>query len=93
MNANDKGADNMAYFKAAYLEEVSEVKEVAKALEEALKQTDEEYEIITDKGRPNENSSWISREEFLEFMIEYAINALSGNVGYIFPDEEKCTKK
>ena len=90
---NDKGADNMADFKAAYLEEVKEVKEVVKALEETLEQTDEEYEIITDEGQPNEKSNWISREEFLEFMIEYAINTLSGSVGYIFPDDEKCVKK
>ena len=90
---NDKGADKMADFKAAYLEEVKEVKEVVKALEETLEQTDEEYEIITDEGQPNEKSNWISREEFLEFMIEYAINTLSGSVGYIFPDDEKCVKK
>lgn len=90
---NDKGADNMVDFKAAYLEEVKEVKEVVRALEETLEQTDEEYEIITDEGQPNEKSNWISREEFLEFMIEYAINTLSGSVGYIFPDDEKCVKK
>ncbi|WP_321378383.1 hypothetical protein [Trichococcus shcherbakoviae] len=86
---NDKGADKMVDFKAAYLEEVKEVKEVVRALEETLEQTDEEYEIITDEGQPNEKSNWISREEFLEFMIEYAINTLSGNVGYIFLDDEK----
>ena len=90
---NDKGADRMVDFKAAYLEEVKEVKEVVRALEETLEQTDEEYEIITDEGQPNEKSNWISREEFLEFMIEYAINTLSGNVGYVFPDEEKSAKK
>lgn len=83
----------MVDFKAAYLEEVKEVKEVVRALEETLEQTDEEYEIITDEGQPNEKSNWISREEFLEFMIEYAINTLSGSVGYIFPDDEKCVKK
>ena len=83
----------MVDFKAAYLEEVKEVKEVVRALEETLEQTDEEYEIITDEGQPNEKSNWISREEFLEFMIEYAINTLSGSVGYIFSDDEKCVKK
>ena len=83
----------MEEFKSAYLEEISAVNEVVEALEETLKAVDAEYEIISDEGQSNERIEMIGREEFLKFMIEYAINTLSGNVGYIFPDDEKCAKK
>lgn len=83
----------MGKMKKAYLEEIGVVNEVIESLSSALQSDDTEFEIITDKGYPNEKSNWISREEFLEFMIEYTINTLSGNVGYVFPDDEKSAKK
>ena len=83
----------MGKMKKAYLEEIGVVNEVIESLSSALQSEDTEFEIITDKGYQKEKSNWISREEFLEFMIEYAINTLSGSVGYIFPDEEKSAKK
>lgn len=83
----------MGKLKKGYLEEVDAVKEAISTLEAALQADDTEYEIIIDKGQPNERTDWISREEFLEFMIESAINILSGNVGYLFRDEEKNAKK
>ena len=83
----------MGKLKKAYLEEVGTVNEVIESLSSALQSDDTEFEIITDKGYPNEKSNWISREEFLEFMIEYAINILSGSVGYLFQDDEKNAKK
>lgn len=83
----------MGKLKKVYLEEVDAVKEAISTLEAALQADDAEYEIITDEGQPNERSEWINREAFLEFMIESVINMLSGNVGYLFQDEEKNAKK
>lgn len=83
----------MGKLKKVYLEEVDAVKEAISTLEAALQTDETEYEIITDEGQPNERTDWINREEFLEFMIESVINMLSGNVGYLFQDEEKSAKK
>jgi len=82
----------MGKVKKAYLEEVGTVQEVVEALEETLKSDDTEFEIITDEGQPTESRKWISREEHLEFMIEYAINELGGKVGYLFQDEKSAKK-
>lgn len=82
----------MGKWKKAYLEEINTVKEVVEALEEALQATDEEYQIITNEGQPDESSEWISREKFLEFVIEHSIHELGGKVGYLFQDEKSAKK-
>jgi len=87
-----KGADKVEEIKQAYSEEVSAVGVVVEALEETLKSDGTEFEIITDEGQPTESRKWISREEHLEFMIEFAINELSGKVGYLFMDEKNAKK-
>lgn len=78
----------MGKLKKAYLEEISAVDAVVEALEEALKSKDSEYQIVTNEGQPDESSEWISREKFLEFVIEHAVNELGGKVGYLFQDEK-----
>ncbi len=83
----------MGKMKKAYLEEVGAVDAVIKSLSSALQSDATEYEIITDEGQPHERTDWISREEFLEFVIENAVNELGGKVGYLFQDEEKNAKK
>ena len=40
--------------------------------------------LLQMKGQPNERIAMISREEFLEFMIEHAINTLSGMLAISF---------
>ena len=83
----------MGKIKKAYIEEIGAVDAVIESLSSALQSDDTEFEIITDEGQPNERSEWINREAFLEFMIEHAINILSGSVGYLFQDDEKNAKK
>lgn len=83
----------MGKLKKAYLEEISAVDAVVETLEEALQATDSEYQIVTNEGEPDESSEWISREKFLEFVIEHAVNELGGKVGYLFQDDEKNAKK
>ena len=83
----------MGKVRKGYVEEIGVVQEVVEALEEALRCDDTEFEIITDAGQPNEYSRWVSREEYLEFMCEFAINELGGKVGYLFQDDEKRAKK
>lgn len=82
----------MGKLRKGYAEEISVIQEVVEALEETLRCDDTEFEIITDAGTPNEYSRWVSREEHLEFMCEYAINELSGKVGYLFQNEKSAKK-
>ncbi|MGB7474078.1 hypothetical protein [Trichococcus sp.] len=93
MRQKNKGANNMGKIKQAYLQEIGSVDAVIESLNNALQGEGKKYQITTNAGQSDERTEWINREKFLEFMIENAINVLSGNVGYLFQDDEKEQKK
>jgi hypothetical protein len=93
MRQKNEGANNMEKIKQTYLQEIGSVDAVIESLDNALQAEGKKYQITTNAGQSDERTEWINREKFLEFMIENAINVLSGNVGYLFQDDEKEQKK
>lgn len=65
--------------KKMYSREMNVVDDVIKTLSELSNSTGP-YTVYT----ADDEARGISREEFLENMIEWAVDKLAGNVGYIF---------